>query len=132
MKNFVVILFFFLAYSQANCQYEVLKDSNGVVVSTKWVSEKWYKKNSPKVLAIKVENNNQTAVTYSFDLEIFQNGLHVESSSVEKKTLKAGAKTMGRFNGISFIPTKLTASDIATKNYQIELMELEVEVITAP
>ncbi len=112
--------------NEASAQYQVFKEVDGVVFSTRWVKEKWYKRNSPKVLSVRVQNKNEYAVKYTIGIEIFKNTVLLESLPEEEYTLDAGKRVTGRLNGIMFKPSKLTAEEIEKSEFDLELSGLEV------
>jgi hypothetical protein len=61
---------------------------------------------------------------YDLQVEVFQNGVTVESSETKTYTIAEKTTLKGRLNGISFVMEKISADDIKSKNYEIEL-ELE-------
>lgn len=112
--------------NEVSAQYQVYKEVDGVVFSTRWVKEKWYKRNSPKVLSIRVENKNSYAVKYTLGAEIFKNTVLLESFPEEDFELAGGKRITGRLNGIMFKPTKLSNDDIEKGDFDLELSGLEV------
>lgn len=107
-------------------QYSPVKEQDGVTISTKWTKEKWYQPKSKKLLAVKVDNKTNSDVAVSFELVIYQNGLNKEMVEVEKKVIKANSNIVGKWNGISFVPQKISQDDIANGNYEIVIEEMEV------
>ena len=112
--------------NEAGAQYQVVKEVDGVVFSTRWVKEKWFKRNSPKVLSVRVQNKNSHAVKYTLGAEIFKNTVLLESFPEEEYELAAGKKVTGRLNGIMFKPTKLSNEEIEKGDFDLELSGLEV------
>jgi hypothetical protein len=119
--------FFLLGLNnEMTAQYQVFKEVDGVVFSTRWVKEKWYKRNSPKVLSVRVQNKNEYTVKYTVGVEIFKNTVLLESLPEEEYTLDAGKRVTGRLNGIMFKPAKLTSEEIEKGDFDLELSGLEV------
>lgn len=134
MKKVIILGLFSVALMiapSATAQYEVFKEVSGVEFSTRWVKEKWYKRNSDKVLSIQVVNKNDYDVTYTMGIEFFQNTVMVESSPEKEYSLKAKKRVKGRLNGVMFKPEKLSQEDIAAKKFELELSGLEVKAVVA-
>jgi hypothetical protein len=122
----VIIGLMMTGTSESSAQYKVFKEVDGVVFSTRWVKEKWYKRSSPKVLSVRVENKNTYDVKYTLGVEIFRNTVMLESFAEEEYTLGAGKKITGRLNGIMFKPTKLSNEEIEKADFELELSGLDV------
>lgn len=130
MRNFLGLVFLLsimAVSSDSSAQYTVYKEVDGVEFSTRWVKEKWYKRKSPKVLSVRVANKNSYTVKYTLGIEIFQNGILIESSPENEYSLKAGAKSTGRLDGVMFKPERLSSKDIEAGNFVMELSGLEIE-----
>ena len=115
-----------MSSNDSSAQYKVYKEVDGVVFSTRWVKEKWYKRSSPKVLSVRVQNKNNYQVKYTLGVEIFKNTVMLESFPEEEYTLGAGKKVTGRLNGIMFKPTKISNEEIEKADFELELSGLEV------
>lgn len=130
MRRFYLLIFLIgllvTSRHESSAQYKVYKEVDGVVFSTRWVKEKWYKRTSPKVLSVRVQNMNSYEVKYTLGVEIFKNTLMLESFPEEEHTLGAGKKVTGRLNGIMFKPTKISDEDIEKSDFEIELSGLVV------
>jgi hypothetical protein len=125
MKKIVMMLgLLFLFNLVAFSQYEKVKEQEGLEFSVRWVKQKWYKKNSPQMLTLQVKNSNEFPMMYDLQIEVFQNGVTVESSETKTYTIAEKTTLKGRLNGISFVMEKISADDIKSKNYELEL-ELE-------
>lgn len=127
MRQFILIILFAFLSSFAQAQYATLKEVSGVSVSTKWTKEKWYKPKSNKLLAVKLDNSTDSDVEVSFELVIYQNGVNKEMVEVERKVIKAHSNLVGKWNGVSFVPQKISQEDIASGNYEIVIEEMQVE-----
>ncbi|MEZ4799853.1 MAG: hypothetical protein R2809_08785 [Flavobacteriales bacterium] len=123
MRHLFLFILFVVLSTSIQAQYSTLKEESGVSVSTKWTKEKWYKPKSNKLLAVKLDNTTDTDVVVSFELVIYQNGVNKEMVEVEKKVIKAHSNLVGKWNGISFVPQKISQEDIAAGNYEIVIEE---------
>lgn len=115
-----------MSTNESSAQYKVFKEVDGVIFSTRWVKEKWYKRSSSKVLSVRVQNRNAYEVNYTLGVEIFRNTIMLESFPEEEYTLGAGKKVTGRLNGIMFKPTKISNEDIEKADFELELSGLDV------
>jgi hypothetical protein len=130
MKRYLLLIaligLMIMSSNDSSAQYKVYKEVDGVVFSTRWVKEKWYKRSSPKVLSVRVQNKNNYQVKYTLGVEIFKNTVMLESFPEEEYTLGAGKKVTGRLNGIMFKPTKISNEEIEKADFELELSGLEV------
>ncbi len=125
MKKIMMVLsLLFLINAVAFSQYEKVKEQGGLEFSVRWVKQKWYKKNSPQMLTLQIKNLNEFPMKYDLQVEVFQKGVTVESSETKTYTIAGKTTLKGRLNGISFVMEKISAEDIKSKNYELEL-ELE-------
>jgi hypothetical protein len=115
-----------MSANESSAQYKVFKEVDGVIFSTRWVKEKWYKRSSSKVLSVRVQNRNAYEVKYTLGVEIFRNTVMLESFPEEEYTLGAGKKVTGRLNGIMFKPTKISNEDIEKADFELELSGLDI------
>jgi hypothetical protein len=130
MKKILMLLSLLLIVNLvAFSQYEKVKEQEGLEFSVRWVKQKWYKKNSPQMLTLQVKNLNEFPMKYDLQVEVFQKGVTVESSESKTYTIAAKTTLKGRLNGISFIMEKISADDIKSKNYELELELENVEPI---
>ncbi len=127
MKRFGLFLLIILGSSMSSfSQYSAFKEIDSLEFSTKWVREKWYKKNSPLVLAIKVTNKSSQDCTYTLGIEFFQQGVLIESSPELSYEIRRKSTRRGKLNGIIFKPEKLSSQDIRSGNFTLELSGLDV------
>jgi hypothetical protein len=130
MKKILMLLSLLLIVNLvAFSQYEKVKEQEGLEFSVRWVKQKWYKKNSPQMLTLQVKNLNEFPLKYDLQVEVFQKGVTVESSETKTYTIAGKTTLKGRLNGISFVMEKISADDIKSKNYELELELENVEPI---
>ena len=81
------------------------------------------------MLTLQIKNLNNYPMKYDLQVEVFQKGVTVESSEPKTYTIAASTTLKGRLNGISFVMEKISAEDIKTKNYELELEIENVEPV---
>lgn len=130
MKKLLMLLTMLFVFNAiAFSQYEKVKEQDGLEFSVRWVKQKWYKRNSPQMLTLQIKNLNNYPMKYDLQVEVFQKGVTVESSEPKTYTIAASTTLKGRLNGISFVMEKISAEDIKTKNYELELEIENVEQV---
>src|SRR6218665_2445682 len=107
---FIIVVLMLLSYS-ASSQYTLYKEVDGVAFYTKWGNEKWWSKKSPKVLLVKVKNNNALAVNFTLGVEFFKEMQLIESGREEEYCLSQRTTANPRMRGLVFKPTETTNPD---------------------
>ena len=118
----IVLLLF---SQQMNAQYDLYKEVQGVQFYVKWSHEKWWSKKSPKVLLVKVKNNNTTAVDYTLGIDFFVQMKQVESRKEESYCLGQRTTASPRVKGLVFAPSPEILSQ---SGFTFELTGLDVEL----
>lgn len=110
--------------ASASAQYVPADTLDRVEISWKWAAEKWYSPGSDRVMVLRIANRNETAVEYSFQLDISRDGVMLESSGSGVYCIAPRRVARGRLNGIVIRPSALTREDILKGDFELEL-ELE-------
>ncbi len=123
---FILVVLILISYSVSS-QYTLYKEVDGVAFYTKWGNEKWWSKKSPKVLLVKVKNNNELAVNFTLGVEFFKEMQLVESGKGEEYCLNQHATANPRMRGLVFKPSETANPD---NMGSFELSGLEIKKLT--
>jgi hypothetical protein len=123
MKKTTLILFLFAfvcASQQAAAQFVLTTAADSVQIFTQWGKEKPMKKESPKVLLMRIENANPQPVEVRFEINFIDELRVVETSNVQ--TIKIGAGKAGKPKKVKlkFKPAKYNPEDVDGVDVSIE------------
>ena len=117
MKTFLMFAF---VSQRTEAQFVLSTASDSVQVFTQWGKEKPLKKESPKVLLMRIENANPNSVEVSFEINFIDELRVVETSNVQ--TVKIGAGKAGKPKKVKlkFKPAKYNPEDVDGVDVEIE------------
>ena len=119
--TFILILCAFVfTWKQAAAQFVLSTAADSVQIFTQWGKEKPMKKESPKVLLMRIENSNPQSVEVSFEINFIDELRVVETSNVQ--TIKIGAGKAGKPKKVKlkFKPAKYNPEDVDGVDVEIE------------
>ena len=119
--SFILILCAFVFTSkQAAAQFVLSAAADSVQIFTQWGKEKPWKKKSPKVLLMRIENSNPQPVEVSFDINFIDELRVVYTSNAP--TVKIGAGKAGKPKKVKlkFAPAKYNPEDVDEVDVEIE------------
>jgi hypothetical protein len=118
------ILFFLCAFlctsQQASAQFVLSTAADSVQIFTQWGKEKPMKKESPKVLLMRIENTNPQPVEVSFEINFIDELKVVETSNVQKVKIGAGKAGKPKKVKLKFKPAKYNPEDVDGVDVSIE------------
>ena len=124
MKNTALVFCFMCALTlmgdTMRAQFVLSTASDGVQIFTQWGREKPMKKSSPKVLLIRVENENPKAVEVAFEINFIDELRVVETSNVQTITIPAGKPGKPKKKKLKFKPASYNPEDIDGVDVEIE------------
>jgi hypothetical protein len=82
-------------------------------------------------MVIKAVNENEHAVSVSFEILYYIDGVLKEKNKVDNFCIKAGKTANGRFNGLVFSTANISNTQIKSENFEWELSELVIEKLDA-
>ena len=122
MKTLHILAFLMFAFvsQRTEAQFVLSTASDSVQVFTQWGKEKPLKKDSPKVLLMRIENANPNSVEVSFEINFIDELRVVETSNVQ--TVKIGAGKAGKPKKVKlkFKPAKYNPEDVDGVDVEIE------------
>ena len=119
--TFILILCAFVFTSkQAAAQFVLSTAADSVQIFTQWGKEKPMKKNSPKVLLMRIENSNPKAVEVVFDINFIDELKVVETSNTQKVKVGAGSAERPKRVKLKFKPAKYNPEDVDGVDVEIE------------
>ena len=101
-----------LSIQQANAQFILSTASDSVQVFTQWGKEKPMKKESPKVLLMRIENSNPFAVEVSFEINFIDELKVVETSNTQQVKIAAGKNGKPKRVKLKFKPANYNPEDV--------------------
>lgn len=129
MKALIIIssLLIGLNFSaQGQKKYTLIHDDHGVQFFTKTGKAKRDDGGSETAIFLKVVNGNDQDCSYSFGLDFYFKGKATDSMPVMKYCLKAGRTAQGKMNGVYFQSDSLTDEQMASDDFEFELIDLEL------
>lgn len=75
------------------------------------------------------ENTNNYPVSYSFDILLYYEGVLRENGRIEDVCLDGLKSSVGKLNGIFFIPQKFTAEQLKNSDFNFVIEDIVVEKI---
>jgi hypothetical protein len=123
--HILAILMFAFVSQRTEAQFVLSTASDSVQVFTQWGKEKPLKKESPKVLLMRIENANPSPVEVSFEINFIDELRVVETSNVQ--TVKIGAGKAGKPKKVKlkFKPAKYNPEDV--DGVDVEIQEVKVQ-----
>ena len=117
---FLILCAFVFTSKQAAAQFVLSAAADSVQIFTQWGKEKPMKKESPKVLLMRIENSNPQSVEVSFEINFIDELRVVETSNVQ--TIKIGAGKAGKPKKVKlkFKPAKYNPEDVDGVDVSIE------------
>ncbi len=104
-------------------QFVLSTASDGVQIFTQWGREKPMKKSSPKVLLMRIENENPKAVEVAFEINFIDELRVVETSNLQTITIPAGKPGKPKKKKLKFKPASYNPEDIDGVDIEIESMK---------
>ena len=124
MKNTALIFCFMSALTLMGeslyAQFVLSTASDGVQIFTQWGREKPMKKSSPKVLLMRIENENPKAVEVAFEINFIDELRVVETSNVQTITIPAGKPGKPKKKKLKFKPASYNPEDVDGVDVEIE------------
>jgi len=110
---------------RTEAQFVLSTASDSVQVFTQWGKEKPLKKESPKVLLMRIENANPNSVEVSFEINFIDELRVVETSNVQ--TVKIGAGKAGKPKKVKlkFKPASYNPEDVDGVDVEIQEVKLQ-------
>jgi hypothetical protein len=130
MSKLILIIIFFLGATAASAQtkYELKETVEGVEYSFKWSKSSFFKKNSPPQLRIKIKNNNEYPVLYSFGIDLFVKGKTKGEVLPEQYPIRAKQTKAGKTNG-HYYEFNLSWEEVRSTEFEIEFTDLSVKTM---
>jgi hypothetical protein len=118
--TFLLLCVLVLANASARAQFVLSTASDSVQIFTQWGKEKPMKKNSPKVLLMRIENSNPNPVEVVFDINFIDELKVVETSNTQKVKVGAGSADRPKRVKLKFKPAKYNPEDVDGVDIEIE------------
>jgi len=118
--TFLLLCVLVLANASARAQFVLSTASDSVQIFTQWGKEKPMKKNSPKVLLMRIENSNPNPVEVVFDINFIDELKVVETSNTQKVKVGAGSADRPKRVKLKFKPAKYNSEDVDGVDVEIE------------
>lgn len=124
----LISLLLFLSTSIfAQCKYEEYTTKDNVELSYKWKRTKLFDKTSPKVVLIKLENENDYSALISFKADYYLDGVLEETNTITDFCMKANKTYRGKINGIILETEKLNNGDFRQDGFKLEFNDIKIE-----
>jgi hypothetical protein len=123
--HILAILMFAFVSQRTEAQFVLSTASDSVQVFTQWGKEKPLKKESPKVLLMRIENANPSPVEVSFEINFIDELRVVETSNVQTVKIGAGRADKPKKVKLKFKPAKYNPEDV--DGVDVEIQEVKVQ-----
>lgn len=128
--NYVLILILFIPVTlSAQWGYETYSTTEGLEIATKWGTARNAEGERKPALLFRIENKNDHAVEFSFDLNFYYEGILRETGGVETECVDGLKSRIGRLNGIYFIPEKFTPDQLENVDFHYTIEEITVREV---
>jgi len=107
--------------------FEEVLTQDSIKISYKWRKYQRFKKNSPEVLVLKLENLRKTRVTVSFRVLFHWEGMLHSRSNNKEYCMKPGQKIKGKRWELVFYSSELSEEDYHNPFFAWYVDELHVE-----
>jgi len=104
IQSFFVCVVLTMVSASMHAQFVLSTASDSVQIFTQWGKEKPLKKNSPKVLLLRIENSNPFPVEISFEINFIDELKVVETSNTQKVTIGAAKPDQPKRVKLKFKP----------------------------
>lgn len=130
MKNLLLISIFLFGLTFSGiCQmrYTDYQKVNGLNIATKWSKAKDADGVKKPALLLGLENTNDFPVNFSFDILLYYEGILRETGKIDNECLDGLKSSIGKLNGIYFVPQNFTAEQLKNSDFNFEIESVEVE-----
>jgi len=111
--------------------YTPYQEVDGLKLSTKWGKARDSEGVKKPALLLAFENTNTYPVAYSFDILLYYEGMLRENGHMEDLCLDGLKSSVGKLNGIFFIPEKFTEEQLKNSDFNFVIEKLVVEQVEA-
>lgn len=128
---FLVITFFLGGIFSVNAQkkFEKTTEKDGVIFSYKWKSSEIFKKDSPLVLIIKMENKNDYPVKITFNVNYYWGMDLKATSNLQEVTIKPKMTFTHNLKKKGFDNFTFSNEDLKDDDFTFELVKIIVETL---
>lgn len=129
-KNILLLIsFFILSVSHATAQrgYTEFETEDNIKVMYRWQRANFFDKDSDAVLNLRVTNENETAVNWTFIVGFYNDELLVYQSEENQLCLKPGQSLRGGLAGLRFSLEDLKTEDTEKEGFSWDLVIFDVE-----
>ena len=127
----LVLALVFVIQSQAQKGYDAYQKVDGMNISTKWGKAKDAEGVKRDALLFKLENSSDQAAVLSLSINFYYEGILRETGRIEGVCLNALKSSVGKLNGVYFIPEGFTPEQIKNSDFGFTLENIEVEKVDA-
>ena len=115
---------------KAQWGYEAYSKTDGLEISTKWGHARDHDGKRKPALLFRIENQNEHAVEFRFDLNFYYEGILRETGGVDNECIDGLKSRVGRLNGIYFVPEKFTPEQLIGPDFHFSVDEIEVNRVS--
>ena len=126
LLGFIILFSWGCAAQMGYTQYSI---NDGLKLSYKWGTAKDTNGETKKALLIRSENTNDYAVSYTYTIDMYYEGILRETTTIEDECLKAGGVSMGKLNGIYFIPQRFTEEQLESSDFNLQFNNISADKI---
>jgi len=125
----VVLLTLLLAFPSAQAQrsYNEFSTQDSVHVQYKWQRSNILVRDSDAVLALRVTNQDEHAVKWTFSVGFYEKGVLVFESEKNELCLRAGQSRRGGLAGLRFTREDMSLDDVEKETFAWDFTTFEVE-----
>lgn len=127
MKTNVILITvfsaFLLGHEQLSAQFVLSTASENVQIYSQWGKEKPMKKESPKILQMRIENENTRPVEVSFEINFIDELKVVETSNTQLVKIGPGKPGKPKRLKLKFKPAQYKAVDV--DGVDVEIIEVK-------
>ncbi len=134
MKNLILPAVFILVLSftstgETNAQRRFVDHSviEGVDIQYRWANSKFFDRNSPLELRLKMKNNNDYPIRITWDIEFYMGPKLIETNEETEVCINPKLARTGRINGMFYRSSNLNNRQLESDEFNWEITNIEIE-----
>jgi hypothetical protein len=129
MRNYIILTACLLTFglgATAQPGYTQYMKKEGLKIGTKWAKAKDENGEKKSALLLALDNTNEYATSFTIEIRMYYEGILRETGTIENMCLPAQKSSIGKLNGLYFIPEKFTSEQLKSSDFNLELDLLSI------
>ena len=109
--------------------YTQIEKKDGLKISKKWAKARDESGEKRSALLLALDNTNEHSMSFSIEMRFYYEGILKETGMIEDMCLSAKKSSIGRLNGLYFIPEKFTDQQLNSSDFNLEVDLVSIEKV---